>query len=750
MTLSKRYLSFALTAIVLFSGCQKKTINLIQFVNPLIGTGPSTGPNALKHNQDSEAWGQDIPAVSTPFGMTQWTPQTRDTENKCVSPYYYGGTKIQGFRGSHWLGGSCTQDYGSFTIMPITGYLKTFASERSSLYSHDIERSTPAYYSCVLQKYMTFVEITGTARTGFFRFSYLNEADAKILITPNSDEGQGYIKVDPEKQEIYGYNPVHRIYQGWGEPAGFNGYFVVRFNKSFDNFGCYFQMEDHKQETEISGKTDIGAYVAFNIKKNDVVLAKAGTSFTSLEEARANMDAEIPHWDFEKTKTETEEIWNETLSAIQLKGGKDEDYTRFYTAMYHALLYPRTFSDVDGSYPAFDGNKSVQKVEKGHVYYDDFSMWDTFRAQLPLVSLVAPDKYEDMMKSLVLKAEQGGWLPIFPAWNSYTSAMVGDHVNSALGDAYLNGFDINIDRAYPYMRKNAFEVSEGEDYRNGKGRRGMKSYLEYGYIPLEDSVKEAFHKNEQVSRTLEYSMTDAILSKVAAKYGKPDDAAILAKRGKNYQLVFDDETKSMRGRFIDGTWSKDYNPYARATYLTEGTPMQHVWFVPQDLPGLFDLIGDKKQVQEKLDELFSTGEYWHSNEPCHHIPYLYNYLGEPVETQKTVKNILATEYTNFDGGIPGNDDAGQMSAWYVFSAMGFYPVSIGSGEYQLSSPIFNEVELNLNPKYYPGEKFTISLGDPDTYKTFNYAELDGKEIPFMIRHEDLRKGGKLKFSNSEK
>lgn len=751
MTTNKLYLAIAVTTLFLiFSGCRKKTENLIQYANPLIGTGPSTGPGGTKHNQGSEAWGQVTPAVSTPFGMTQWTPQTRDTENKCVAPYYYGGKNIQGFRGSHWLGGSCTQDYGSFTIMPVTGYLKTFATERASDYTHENEISTPAYYSCMLQKYMTFVEMTGTARSGFFRFSYLRKDRAFVLITPNSDEGQGYIKVDPEKQEIYGYNPVHRIYQGWGQPAGFSGYFVVRFNKPPDNFGCYFQMEDYKKQVEISGKPDIGAYAEFNIGENDVVLAKVGTSFTSIEEARANLDAEIPHWDFDQTKAETEQVWNETFSSVKLKGGEKEDYTKFYTALYHALLFPRTFSDVDGSYPSFDGNKSIQKMENGHVYYDDFSLWDTYRAQLPLVSLVAPDKYEDMMKSLVIKAGQGGWLPIFPMWNSYTSAMVGDHANTALGDAYLKGFDITIDKAYPYMRKNASEVSEGEDYINGKGRRGMKSYLEYGYIPLEDSVKEAFHKNEQVSRTLEYAMTDDVLSKVAEKYGKPEDVRILAKRGKNYQLVFDDETKSMRGRHQDRTWSADYNPYTRASYLTEGTPMHHLWFVPQDIPGLFDLIGDKTQVREKLDELFSTGEYWHSNEPCHHIPYLYNFLGDYPETQKKVKNILATEYTSYDGGIPGNDDSGQTSAWYVFSAMGFYPVSPGSGEYQLSSPIFSEVELNLNPKYYPGRKFRISLNDEDTQKTFNYAELNGDEIPFVLKHEDIRKGGKLEFSNSVK
>ncbi|MDO8929713.1 MAG: glycoside hydrolase family 92 protein, partial [Bacteroidota bacterium] len=260
----------------------------------------------------------------------------------------------------------------------------------------------------------------------------------------------------------------------------------------------------------------------------------------------------------------------------------------------------------------------------------------------------------------------------------------------------------------------------------------------------------AFHKMEQTSRTLEYAMTDDVLSKVATKYGKTEDAQILAKRGRNYQLVFDDETKSMRGRHLDGKWSKNYNPLARASYLTEGTPMHHLWFVPQDIPGLFELIGDKNQVREKLDELFDTGEYWHSNEPCHHISYLYNYLGDPAETQRKVKNILATEYNAFDGGIPGNDDSGQTSAWYVFSAMGFYPVSPGSGEYQLSSPIFTEVEFNLNPKYYPGKKFKITIDNQDTSQTFDKVKLNGKESQFVLKHEDIRKGGKLEFSNSGK
>ena len=635
MNMNKRWFSIALIMLLISTGCQKKTVNVIRYVNPLIGTGKSTGPVVSKHTQGSEAWGQVTPAVSTPFGMTQWTPQTRDTENKSVAPYYYGGKKIQGFRGSHWLGGSYTQDYGSFTIMPMTGYLRTFAKERASSFVHESETSTPAYYSCMLETYNTFVEMTGTARSGFFKFSYLEKSNAIIFITPNSDEGQGYVKIDPDKQEIYGYNPVYRVDKEPGQLAGFSGYFVIRFNKTFSNYGCSFQMEDHKKQTEISGKPDIGAYAAFDILGDDVILAKVGTSFTSIEEARANLNAEIPHWDFEKTKAETEQLWNQTLSAVQLKGGKTEDYTTFYTALYHSMLFPRTFSDVDGSYPEFDGHKAVRKIEEGHVYYDDFFLADAHCAQLSLLSLIAPDKYEDMMKSLVLKAEQGGWLPNQPMRNTFTPDMDGDPANAALGDAYLKGFDINIEKAYPYMRKNAFAKDN--------------------------------------------AMTDFVLSRVAEKYGKTEDAAILAKQG--------------------------------SVFFSTGIPMQQLWLISQDIPGSND-------------------------------------LKDPVEIQKKVKNILSTEYTNYDGGIPGNDNAGQTSSWYVFSAMGFYPVSPGSGEYQLSSPIFSEVELNLNPKYYPGKRFKIIANNSDTASTFNTVKLNDKNHAFVLKHEDIRSGGQLVFSNT--
>jgi len=480
--------------------------------------------------------------------MTQWTPQTRDGESKGISPYYYGGQRIQGFRGSHWSGSARLKDYGSFTIMPVTGYLKTFARERASGFMHKNEISTPAYYSCMLLNYMILTEITCTARSGLFKFSLIEKKPTYILVTPNSDEGKAYVKIDREKNEIYGFNPVTRVNNDSSAFAGFNGYFVVRFNRSFDSFGCYYQMEKLSEQTEISGKKDIGAYAMFDIKSDEVILAKAGTSFTSIEAARANLDAEMPDWDFNRTRSATEKLWNDALAVVSLEGGKKEDYSKFYTALYRSMLFPRTFSDVDGSYPDFKENGTVSKTEPGHIYYDDFYLNDEQKVKQALMRIVAPDCYDDMLKSAKLKAINGGWLP------------------------------------------------------------------------------------------------DSVLRNTT-------------------------------------------------------------------------------------------------------IPYHYPDSEDPIDRQKKVKTILQNEYNAYDGGIPGNDNAGQKSAWYVFSALGLYPTQVGTDEYLVSSPVFEQVKLNLNPKYYPGQTFEMNTSGKDSYEAFRKAKLNGKEIPFIIKHEDLRKGGKLEFTN---
>jgi len=477
----------------------------------------------------------------------------------------------------------------------------------------------------------------------------------------------------------------------------------------------------------------------------EVLKMKMGTSFTSIENARQNMETEIPHWDFEKTKSELEKTWNNMLGQIDVEGGSDDDFTKFYTAMYHSLIHPRLFSDANGDYPKFGGGESVQKAD-GFDYYCDFSNWDIFRAQMPLLSIIAPDYYKDMVQSLIAKAEQGGWLPIFPMWNSYTSAMIGDHSTSIIADALMKGFDIDPEKAYQYMRKNAFETPDDlDEYIDGKGRRALESYLQFDYIPLEDEVHHAFHTHEQVSRTMEYAYNDWAVAQVAQKLGKTDDYNELMARSLNYANVFDPDKGWVCGRYGDGTFTDEFDGNGDMFYITEGTPKHYTWYVPHDVEGLMDLMGGEEPFAQKLNALINNKEYWHGNEPSHQIPYLFNYVGQWQKTQETVKHILQTEYSTGPGGLSGNDDSGQMSAWYVFGAAGFYPVCPGSNEYQLSSPTFEKVIFNLDKKYYPGKKFVLEATPGNQYGTFSTIKLNGKEIDLVISHEDLKQGGKLEF-----
>ncbi len=734
--------------LLLFISCKQSHIkNYIQFVDPLIGTGEATTRAAAQNPGDHVDHGQTIPAVTAPFGMTQWTMQTNATEKKCLAPYYFAQNIIQGFRATHWTSGSCVQDYGSFTVYPtsIENDFRYLPDQRGSLYIFDNATLSPAYLAANLIDNHITTEITATKRVGFFRFSWLESKDQTVIIDVNSDEGEGYIKIDVENREIVGYNPVHRIYSGTGKPAGFSGYFVARFDKKIVKYGTYAGPDYNHGTTEQKDKNDIGAYVSFEIGEGETLKMKMGTSFTSIENARKNIDAEIPDWDFEKCKKELEKTWNTFLSKIEVEGGSTEDTTKFYTAMYHSLIHPRLYSDTNGEYPGFDGDTTVHKAE-GFNYYCDFSNWDIYRAQMPLLSIIAPEEYLDMVKSLVVKAEQGGWLPIFPMWNSYTSAMIGDHSSSVICDAAMKGFDFDLEKAYSFMRKNAFETPKKDrDYFDGKGRRALQSYLQYGYIPLEDQVPGAFHAREQVSRTLEYAYDDWAVAQVAQKLGKTEDFNILIKRAQNYRNVFDPAKGWMCGRFADGSFTDNFNATGNMPYITEGTPKHYTWYVPQDVDGLIELMGGKEKFHHELNQLIDNREYWHGNEPSHQIPYLFNYVDDWKKTQETVKKLLYNEYGTEPGGLSGNDDAGQMSAWFVFGAMGLYPVCPGSNEYQLSSPVFDKVTLHLDKEYYPGKKFELKIEPGNNYKAFSVVKINGKETEPKISHEDLQKGGSLEF-----
>ena len=695
--------------------------------------------------KNTEEYGQTLPAVLEPNGMNFWTPQTRDSEEKCIAPYYYRDSLFQGFRNSHWIVGGCTQDYGSMTLMPLYGTLRCQAGERATRFSHADEVATPAYYAVSLPDEGIRAELTARSRSAIFRFTYQQAGKAYLVVTPNSDEGQGFVCIDTVNNRIYGYNPVHRIYQGWGQPAGFSGHFVVEFQKKISGYGTFSADSLSDAALQQDSRPAVGAYVAFDVAAGEEVLVKAASSFVDADGAQRNLLSEIPHWDFEQTRRELTDIWEQRFSLIQVESDDREALAKFYGAFYRASFLPRTYNDVDGRYPAFATGKPVMQLAEGHTYYDDYSLWDTYRALHPLVNLITPQRGGEMMQSLVRKYEQGGWMPIFPCWNSYTSAMIGDHGTAALADAWIKGItNFDIEKAYEGMRKNAFDrPTTLEEYRNGMGRRALDSYVKYGYIPLEDSVPDAFHTCEQVSRTLEYAYDDFALAQVAAALGKTDDCRALMERARNYRNVIDPRTGYAQGRHADGTFLNDDNAFRFTRFITEGAPCHYTWYVPQDPYGLMALMGGREVYAAKLDSMFTEGRYWHGNEPCHQVAFMFNYAGQPWKTQQAVRHILDTEYHNTPGGLAGNDDAGQMSAWYVFAAMGFYPVCPGTPYYMLASPSFPVVTLCPEG----GHPFTVKAKGASARNIYiQRATLNGR--PYTrnyLNHADIVQGGVLEL-----
>lgn len=709
--------------------------DLIKYVQPLSGTAPSTTMAAQKHSEaGSEKNANTIPAVGLPFGMTQWTQQTRTTETKCIPPYFYKDSLLSGFRGTHWISGSCMQDYGSMTIMPVTGTLRI--SDYTTPFSHASEITTPAYYKVELPAYHCTTEITATARCGMMQFTLQQDDSLFLLIMPNSDRNEGEVYFNTVTGEVWGFNPVHRIYQGWGNSAGFSGYFHIQFEMLPVRGGKF---SDVAVTTKKNRNT--GVFAGFKLKKGEKLRVRIGTSFSSATEARNNLQAEISTWDFASVMAAAKQSWQQALSRIQVQGNNEKEKRIFYTAMYHALQHPRLFSDVSGTYPPFGGGLPLKKLSEGQ-YYDDFSMWDIYRAQLPLLQILQPARVNQFVSSMILKGQKGGWLPVFPCWNSYTAAMIGDHVTAFIASCYTKGIrNYDVEAAYRLMRQNAFDIPGNEDYINGKGRRALSSYLQHGYIPMEDSVPEAFHKKEQVSRTLEYAYDDYALAMMAKGLNKTADFKELQKRACNYKNVFDTTVKFVRGKYSDGRWYEPFQADKREPYITEGTPRQYTFYVPHDVNGLAGLMGGTKALENSLDTLFARNEYWHGNEPGHQIPFLYNYTASPWKTQQVVRHILQEEYSDGPGGLSGNDDAGQMSAWYVFAAIGLYPVDPVSGEHILCSPIFDKVTLQL-----PGNKklqivcHKRSAGD----MYIKQVQLNGRAYhKNFITYDRIMKGGVL-------
>lgn len=715
--------------------------SILGYVDTRVGTAEATTMTAGLFGKGSEEHGQTVPAVCVPHGMTLWTPQTRDTEEKCIAPYYYADTELQGFRASHWISGGCTQDYGSVSLAALDGKLRTSPLSRASRLDRSSEVARPDYYSVTLPDEGLRAEMTGLSRSGIFRFTYDTDGIGHLVVNPNTDEGAGWIEVDTVRHEIRGCNPVHRIYQGWGEPAGFSGWFVVSYPEDLDvvSAGVFRGDDVYEGSVRADGAPGIGGYISFIHKKDNPVTVRVGNSFTSLSGARLNLEKELRELDFCGVMDECAQIWDSHLGKIEVEGGSDEDKGKFYGSLYRASLLPRVVSDVDGSYVSFAGTGEVLKMEPGRDYYDDYSMWDTYRAEHPLITVLDPKRSADMMYSLVLKAQQGGWMPIFPCWGSYTAAMIGDHCAAAIADAAAKGVtDFPMEEAYSYLRKNAFESpATRQEYVDGKGRRALESYLKYGYVPLEDGVEDAFHKKEQTSRTLEYAFDDFSLSRLARQLGHNEDAEVLEKRSQNYRNVIDPKLGYANGRYADGTWADSINPFTFNTFITEGAPCHYTWYVPHDPEGLIGMLGGKENVEAKLDSLFELKRYWHGNEPCHQIVYLYDAVGRPDKAAKWIRHIMDTEYRDIPGGLAGNDDAGQMSAWYVFSAMGFYPVCPGLPEYWLGEPLFDKVTVHTAPD----AAFTIEKTGSESAPRLDGRPLDGYRLP----HSALVSGSTLSF-----
>lgn len=723
-------------------------VSPLDYVEPRIGTDYSASATAGMFGKGTEELGQVIPAVLEPNGMNFWTPQTRDTERKCVAPYYYYDDMLQGFRNSHWINGGCTQDYGSVTVMALGETLRTSPAVRASRMDRTTEVSRPDYYSVYLPDEQIKTEMTATSRAAIFRFTYDRAGKGFIVVNPNSDEAQGSVSVDVAARRITARNPVHRIYQGKGEEAGFAGYYVLEWPESVNVTACGVFKGDsiYPGVVSVDSVAGLGAYIEFDVAAGETAVARAASSFTSLEGALANLRAEIPSWDFDGTRSRLADIWETHLGKIRVEGGSDIDKVKFYSALYRCSFLPRATNDVDGSYPSFAGGKEMKKAAPGHHYYDDFSLWDTYRALHPLLLILEPEKSADMMQSLGDKYEQGGWMPIFPCWNSYTAAMIGDHVASVVADAYVKGVrGFDVAKAYRGLRQNAFESpADPAEYRDGKGRRALESYLRYGYVPLEDTVPYAYHKREQVSRTLEYAYDDYALSVLADALGHKDDAKALRARSQNYRNVIDPATGYARGRYADGSWQENFNPFTFNKAITEGAPCHYTWYVPHDRRGLIDAMGGRKVFAAKLDSMFTAGRYWHGNEPCHQVAWMLNDAGEPEKTRRYVRAIMDNEYHAVPGGLSGNDDAGQMSAWYVFAALGFYPVCPGTTEYSLGLPLFDRVDITLDN----GKTFTVKVNrrSPDDFKVKS-MKLNGKtHKKLTIDHSDITSGSTLEIT----
>lgn len=718
---------------------------LVDLANPLMGTDSSY----------ELSYGNTYPAVAVPWGMNFWTPVTGKMGNGWG--YTYDAHKLNGIKQTHqpspWMG-----DYAAFALFAETGAVKVKEDERASWYSHKAEESHPYSYKVYLADYDVTAEVAPTSRAAQFRFTFPQSDQAHILL--DAYAGGSMVKIDAANRRITGYVRNNK----GGVPDNFRNYFVAEFDHDF----TVGQTWDGTGKIDATARREgdhVGAVISFKTQKGEQIGVKVASSFISAEQALRNLQSEVGADSFDTTKDKAKQVWEKEFQRIRVEDPDIDNRRTFYSALYRMLQFPRAFHEIDGQgkqihYSPYDG-----KVHQGPLYTDN-GFWDTWRAVFPFFALMYPELDGQIMQGLVNTYKQSGWLP---EWASpgHRNVMIGSNSAILIADAYANGvrgFDVNT--LYEAMVKNATTSKGRPTDAKGKvltavGREGVEYYNDLGYVPYDVGI------NENAARTLEYATADFALSRLAAQLGKTADAKLYAARAQNFRKLYDQQSGWMRGRNKDGSWSANFSPYKWGDAFTEGNALHYSWSVMQDVQGLIDLMGGDAKFVDRLDSIFTTppifddsyygqviheiremqivdmGQYAHGNQPIQHMIYLYDWGGAPWKTQSHVRDVMRKLYAPTPDGYPGDEDNGQTSAWYVFSALGFYPVTPTVGEYAIGSPLFRRVTLTM-----PGGK-TLTVEAENNSATNVYIQsvtLNGQPWnKAWLPREELQKGGTLRF-----
>jgi len=727
---------FCLISICINAQNTKEPTDFTAFVNPLMGTDSSY---ELSN-------GNTYPSIALPWGMNAWTPQTGNNGNGWQ--YTYEAKKIRGFKQTHqpspWM-----NDYGQFSLMPVVGKETVDEEKRSSWFSHKAEIAKPYYYSVYLADYDVTTEISPTERAASFRFTFPKTDNASVVI--DAFDKDSYIKVIPSENKIIGYSSRYSR----GELKNFKNYFVIIFDKPFNKSILYNNDKPKANTLELSD-SHVSAIIKFQIDSNqEIVHAKVASSFISFEQAEINLQ-EIGNDTFETVKQKAKDKWNETLGRIEVEGGTVDQYRTFYSTLYRTLFFPMKMYEINASGSIIHYSPYTGKTMPGYRFAGT-GFWDTFRALYPFLNLMYPSINKEMQEGLINDYLEGGWLP---EWSSpsYSDIMIGNNSASIVADAYIKGLrGYDIDKLYEALIHGA--NNEGPQ---ATGRKGVEYYNKLGYIPYNVGI------NQNAARTLEYAYDDFAISQLARLLNRPqEEIELYEKRSKNYINLFDTETKLMRGKNKNGNFHKHFNPFKWGDEFTEGNSWHYTWSVFHDIEGLAQLMGGHKEFTKMLDSVFTMppvfddnyynntiheiremqvanmGQYAHGNQPIQHMIYLYNYAGEPWKAQYWIREVMERLYKPTPDGYCGDEDNGQTSAWYVFSALGFYPVCPATDQYVFGTPLFKKVTLHLEN----GNRFIIKA--PNNSKENKYIQkinLNRKEyFQNWISHSVIMDGGIINF-----